>query len=68
MEGNSTDLVDAPEYKGYTFKCFDYNDHCYEYEEIIEDSVLYTKYDINTYTITYDCNTDFYLGKSVDNK
>jgi len=54
MEGNSTDLVDAPEYNGYTFKCFDYNDRCYEYEEIIEDTVLYTKYDINTYTINYN--------------
>ena len=53
-EGNSTDLVEAPEYRGYIFNCFELNDKCYDYEEIIEDTILYTKYEINNYEITYD--------------
>ena len=55
-EGNSVDLVNAPEYKGYTFKCFTLNDNCYDDEEIIEDTILYTKYKINNYSITYNLN------------
>ena len=53
-EGSSADLVDAPNYDGYTFKCFKLNDECYESEEITEDVNLYTSYTVNQYDITYD--------------
>ena len=53
-ENNSVDLIDNPEYRGYTFECFELNDQCYDFDEVTEDIVLYTKYTINNYTITYD--------------
>ncbi|MBR2997518.1 MAG: InlB B-repeat-containing protein, partial [Bacilli bacterium] len=53
-EGESVDLIDHPEYRGYTFKCFELNNACYQDEEIIEDTELYTSYKINTYDIVYN--------------
>ncbi|MBR4830569.1 MAG: InlB B-repeat-containing protein, partial [Bacilli bacterium] len=53
-EGESVDLVDHPEYNGYTFKCFTLNGTCYNDEEIVSDTELYTSYTINNYDIEYD--------------
>ena len=53
-EGESVELIDHPEYRGYTFKCFKLNNACYNNEEIIEDTTLYTSYTVNEYNITYD--------------
>ena len=53
-EGDSVNLVTAPSYDGYTFKCFTLNDSCYDGEEITEDITLYTKYTTNVYDITYN--------------
>ena len=53
-EGDSVDLVDHPEYNGYTFKCFKLNNTCYDGEEIVSDTELYTSYTINNYDIEYE--------------
>ena len=53
-EGNPVDLVNNPEYIGYTFRCFKLNNNCYDNEDITEDITLYTSYTVNKYNITYD--------------
>ena len=55
-EGESVELVEHPEYNGYTFKCFELNNKCYDNEEINEDVTLYTSYKINKYSIDYHLN------------
>ena len=53
-EGEAVELIDHPEYRGYTFKCFELNNACYDSEPIYEDVTIYTTYKINTYEIVYD--------------
>ncbi len=53
-EGNAIDIIDAPTYKGYTFKCYEANGTCYNDENVQEDLTLYAKYKINTYNIEYN--------------
>ncbi|MBR4830466.1 MAG: InlB B-repeat-containing protein, partial [Bacilli bacterium] len=53
-EGESVDLVDHPEYNGYTFKCFSLYDSCYDDDPITGDTELYTTYQVNNYDIEYD--------------
>ncbi len=53
-EGESVTLVDHPEYNGYTFKCFELYNSCYDDEPITGDTVIYTSYTINNYDIEYD--------------
>ena len=53
-EGESVDLVDHPEYRGYTFKCFELNNACYQDEPITDDVTIYTSYTVNDYEIVYN--------------
>ena len=53
-DGNPVEVPTAPEYSGYTFKCFTLNNNCYNGEEITHDTELYTSYTTNKYNIVYD--------------
>ena len=53
-EGESVDLIDHPEYRGYTFKCFELNNACYQDEPITDDVTIYTSYTVNDYEIVYN--------------
>ncbi|MBR4350888.1 MAG: InlB B-repeat-containing protein [Bacilli bacterium] len=53
-EGESVELIDHPEYNGYTFKCFSLYDSCYDDDPITGDTELYTSYTINNYEIEYE--------------
>jgi hypothetical protein len=33
-------IIPNSEYRGYTFKCFELNVQCYDYDEINEDVIL----------------------------
>ena len=53
-EGEAVELIEHPNYRGYTFKCFELNNACYEDEPIYDDVTIYTTYKINTYDIVYN--------------
>ena len=53
-EGESVELINHPEHRGYTFKCFGLNNECYNEEPIYEDVTIYTTYKKNTYDIVYN--------------
>ena len=53
-EGESVELIDHPEYRGYTFKCFELNNACYNDDPIYEDTIIYTSYTVNDYDIVYN--------------
>ena len=53
-EGENIELVNHPDYRGYTFNCFKLNNSCYKDDEILEDTTIYTSYKANNYEIEYD--------------
>ena len=53
-EGDPVDLVNHPEYNGYTFKCFTLYNSCYNDDPITGDTELYTSYELVDYDINYD--------------
>ena len=53
-EGDPVDLVNHPEYNGYTFKCFTLYNSCYNDDPITGDIELYTSYEVNNYEIEYN--------------